>query len=408
MFHSLAHRIVAVGLVGVMGLAFAAPGPDVTIPPLATTGPRAAQHRPLVQLAILLDTSGSMSGLIDQARTELWSIVNQFIVARQKGIAPEVQVALFEYGNDGLAREAGYIRQIVGFTTDLDRVSQELFGLKTNGGSEYCGWVIKDAVEKLQWNTDPNALKLIFVAGNEPFTQGPVDYRQTCKAAVEKGVIVNTLHCGTEAEGVAGQWDSGARLADGRYLAIDHNLKTVYVAAPQDAQIAALSAKLNDTYVAFGTQGLSRWHRQSSQDINASLASPEAAAQRAVTKASGNYLNTDWDLIDAIRGRQVDLEKVPESELPKSMQGLSSQDKKAFVAAKSKERSEIQRQIQTLSQQRQHFLAEQQTRQPSSVNSLGSAIIEAIRQQASSRFQFVDAAGQAAEHPAGQGPDLAD
>jgi hypothetical protein len=97
------------------------------------------QKKPLVQMAILLDTSGSMSGLIDQARAELWAIVNEFIFAKRGDMAPEVQVALYEYGKMSLPQEGGYIRRIVPFTTDLDKVSEELFALKTNGGDEYCG-----------------------------------------------------------------------------------------------------------------------------------------------------------------------------------------------------------------------------------------------------------------------------
>ena len=349
------------------------------------------QPKPLVQLAILLDTSGSMSGLIDQARIELWSIVNQFIWARQKGIAPEVQVALFEYGNDGLPQEKGYIRQIVAFTTDLDRVSQELFALKTNGGSEYCGWVIKDAVEQLQWTTDPNGLKVLFIAGNEPFTQGPIDYRQTCKAAIEKGIVVNTLHCGTESEGVNGQWDNGARLADGRFLSIDHNRQVAYMAAPQDAEISALNIRLNETYLAFGMQGMAFRERQTAQDLNALTASPEAAMQRAVAKASAHYINAEWDLVDALSHKEADLGKIPDDQLPQAMRGLSVQEKKAYVATRSHERSEIQRQIQTLNQQREQYVAAERAKQQSNGNTLGSAIVQAVRQQAAAkRFDFVD------------------
>jgi hypothetical protein len=395
----LSHRIVLAVIVSATGWAPWAKGSDLPSAPLALVESPALQHKPLVQLAILLDTSGSMSGLIDQARTELWSIVNQFILARQKGVAPEVQVALFEYGNNGLAQEKGYIRQIVPFTTDLDRVSQELFALRTNGGSEYCGWVIKDAVERLQWTTDPNGLKVLFIAGNEPFTQGPIDYRQACKAAIEKGIVVNTLHCGTEAEGMNGQWDNGARLADGRYLTIDHNRQVVYIAAPQDEPIATLNVKLNETYVAFGTQGSTLRERQSAQDSNARMASPEAAAQRAVTKASANYVNADWDLVDAVGHRQVDLEKVRDDQLPQSMQGLPVQEKRAFIQAKSNERSEIQRQIQVLNQQRQQYIAGQRTKQQTNGNTLGLAIVQAVRQQATAKqFEFVDVASLG-EHP---------
>jgi hypothetical protein len=101
--------------------------------------------KPAIQMAILLDTSNSMDGLIDQARTQLWRIVNEFAAAKKGGVTPELDVALYEYGNNGLPAERGYIRQVLPFTTDLDRLSEELFALKTNGGEEYCGQVIAEA-----------------------------------------------------------------------------------------------------------------------------------------------------------------------------------------------------------------------------------------------------------------------
>src|SRR3954468_16688157 len=122
---------------------------------------------PLVQLALLLDTSNSMDGLIEQTKGQLWKIVNQFINAKQGGKRPEVQVALYEYGKSTLSAHNGYIRQIQPLTTDLDKISEELFALKTNGGDEYCGWVIREAVNHLAWSKRPDDLKVIFIAGNE-------------------------------------------------------------------------------------------------------------------------------------------------------------------------------------------------------------------------------------------------
>src|SRR5213594_1781981 len=104
-----------------------------------------ASSAPLVQIAILLDTSGSMQGLIEQAKGQLWKIVNEFINAKQNGKRPELEVALYEYGKQTLSPATGWIRQIVPLTNDLDKISEELFKLTTNGGEEYCGWVIKDA-----------------------------------------------------------------------------------------------------------------------------------------------------------------------------------------------------------------------------------------------------------------------
>ena len=184
----------------------------------ATTLPLAAQATkpvPKVQIALLLDNSGSMSGLINQARTQLWKVVNEFIAAKRDGMTPEVEVALYKYG---AAPE-----RITPMTRDLDAVSRELFALQINGGTEYCGAVIKDATENLTWSNEPGVYKVIFIAGNEPFTQGPVAPAEACKLAAGKGIIVNTIHCGPDAEGISGGWKNGALLADGSYMVIDQN-----------------------------------------------------------------------------------------------------------------------------------------------------------------------------------------
>ena len=107
--------------------------------------------QPVIQVALLLDTSGSMSSLIDQAKTELWSIVNKLDKARYKGKKPKIEVALYEYGKSSLEREGGYIQQLAPFTHDLDGLSEILFSLKTNGGDEYCAWVIRSAMDSLKW-----------------------------------------------------------------------------------------------------------------------------------------------------------------------------------------------------------------------------------------------------------------
>jgi hypothetical protein len=154
----------------------------------------------LVQIAILLDTSSSMDGLIEQAKSQLWKIVNEFNDAKQGDKTPVVQVALYEYGNTNLSIGTNYIRQVLPFTRDLDQVSEQLFKLTTNGGDEYCGAVIREALDKLSWDNNSKTYKVIFIAGNEPFTQGPISANDACKAAIQKGVVINTIHCGNHAE----------------------------------------------------------------------------------------------------------------------------------------------------------------------------------------------------------------
>ncbi|HPO50001.1 MAG TPA: VWA domain-containing protein, partial [Spirochaetota bacterium] len=223
----------------------------------------------LIQMAILLDTSNSMDGLIDQAKSQLWKIVNELALSKKNGKSPRLEVALYQYGNSGLSDYDGYIEMVSPLTTDLDLISDKLFNLKTYGGDEYCGYVIKKATSDLKWNKSQGILKLIFIAGNEPFNQGKVDYRKSCKESISKGIIVNTIHCGDFQVGIDTFWKKGADIADGKYVCIDQSIRDVYVEAPQDKEIESLNKKLNDTYVYYGKGGAEKKELQVKQDSNA-------------------------------------------------------------------------------------------------------------------------------------------
>lgn len=343
---------------------------------IAFAGTAAAQKKPLIQVAVLLDTSNSMDGLIDQARTQLWRVVNELAVAKKNGVTPDLRVALYEYGNDGL--RAPHIRRVLPLTADLDKVSEELFALKTNGGQEYCGAVIDEATKQLQWSSSNADLKLIFIAGNEEFTQGSVDFHQACRRAIAKGIVVNTIFCGDKNEGIRTNWKEGAELADGSYLAIDQNVRVAEIPAPQDKEIAALGAALNKTYIAYGAAGAASASRQSAQDAN--LASkPTANVQRQVAKASAAYVNSSWDVIDAVNHGQLDVGKVAVKDLPKEMQSMTVAERKAYVAKKQKEREELQAKIRKLDAERRKYVAEKMKTTKPAANTLDRAVVTAVR-----------------------------
>jgi hypothetical protein len=345
-----------------------------------------SNKKPLIQMAILLDTSNSMDGLIDQAKSQLWKIVNEFALMKQNGERPELKVALYEYGNDFLSSETGFIRQALPFADDLDKVSEMLFALKTNGGSEYCGTVIKHATEHLAWSSSNNALKVIFIAGNEPFTQGNVDYRKSCPEAIAKGIVVNTIFCGNYEEGVNTSWKDGALKADGKYMNIDQNREVVHIPAPQDTEIEKLGTELNETYVPYGTEGTSYMANQSAQDSNAMSSAKGSFVQRAVTKSSANYHNAAWDLVDALKDGTLKLEDVKNEDLPAEMQKMSLEERRNYIAEKQKEREDIQKQIKALNDQREQFVAEEmKKRGPSKEKTLDEVMIDTIREQASGR-----------------------
>lgn len=365
--------------VSLAGLPAIAPAAETDRPPVRAD----ATHRPVVQLALLLDTSNSMDGLIDQARTRLWQIVQDLSRARQGGQSARLEVAVFEYGNNSLSSESGYIRQVLGFTDDLDRISAELFALHTNGGDEYCGAVIGRAVNNLAWSHRARDLKLMFIAGNEPFTQGSVDFRDAIRRAVSKGIAVNTIYCGPRDEGLRTGWKEGAMLADGTFASIDQDRRAPAIDCPQDGELARLNAELNSTYLAYGRERRARAEMQAAQDSLARAAAPSVAADRTVSKATGLYRNASWDLVDAVEEGQVSVEELDDEELPEELRGLSADEKEARIAAKAEARKRTQERIQALAREREaHLAAERAKLTASDSTALDEAILNSVRAQA--------------------------
>ncbi len=343
--------------------------------------PDAAKNK--VQIAILLDTSNSMDGLIDQARTQLWKIVNSFSEAKRDGQTPLVEVALYEYGNESLHIGNNYIRQIESFTRDLDEVSKELFALKTNGGEEYCGAVIQRALDDLSWDTSDKTYKAIFIAGNEPFNQGSVNPQEACKASSNKNIIVNTIHCGSRDEGITGSWHDGAALADGKYMVIDQDRAVTHIDAPQDKEIAELSLKLNETYISYGSLAKEGIAKQKNADKDAtSNRNKGADIQRAIAKSSSAYHNANWDAVDAYREKKIDLHTAKVEELPAEMQKMSADERIAYIEKAAKEREAIQQKILELNKQREAYIAAASAKQASTAEqTLDEAIVGVVQQQ---------------------------
>lgn len=338
-----------------------------------------------IMLALLLDTSNSMDGLIDQAKSQLWKIVNEVAAAKgADGTQPNIKIALYEYGNDGLPSSEGYIRQVSGLTEDLDVISEKLFSLKTNGGNEFCGQVIQTSLNQLAWSASHADLKMIFIAGNEEFTQGNVSYPLACAAAKEKGVVVNTIYCGGLNEDFSFGWKRGAELTGGTFMTIEQNNETVYVPTPYDGQIAALNDKLNATYVYYGVLGEFRKAQQIVQDKNAASYGLANMAERSFCKSSHAYKNSSWDLVDAAKDNEKVIAETKSEDLPKEMRTMSIAQRKVYVRQKSDERTKIQAEIQSLNEKRLEYIANN-TPQSTKDKMLDASMMKAIKEQGSAK-----------------------
>ena len=355
---------------------------------MAFTNANTPPPKPKIQVALMLDTSNSMDGLIAQAKSQLWKMVNELATSKQNGQSPDIEIALYEYGNDDLNSREGYVRQVSNLTTDLDKISEDLFALKTNGGNEYCGWVIRDGTNQLDWDTNEDVLKIIFIAGNEPFTQGDVDYRISCKNAIQKGIIINTIFCGSYQNGIKSQWQDGAFLAEGKYFNIDPNVKTVHIPTPYDTTIIRLNKALNDTYIGYNTRAASFKSRQVAQDANAASMSVANMRERASFKAKKQYNNASWDLVDAYEADEKMINEVEDDVLPKEWQNLSKDEFAKKIKELKALREDIFSQIKATEKLAQKFEDEARKNNPEE-NTLDKAMMKAIRSQAKTKnFRF--------------------
>jgi hypothetical protein len=340
---------------------------------------------PVVEVAICLDTSSSMDGLIDSAKRKLWDIVNE--LARGKP-APTLRVALFSYGNNAYDPKTGWVRQEIGLTTDLDQVSGKLFVLKAtkvSGSDEYVGRVCRDALERLTWSADAGALRVIFVCGNESARQDPqVKLETVAEAAARKGIIINTIYCGNPADAIAPDWREFARLAEGRFAAIDQDRGTVTIATPHDRELAELSARLNTTYCFAGKDAQALRENQRRQDENALRLGAPAAASRAESKAGGLYGFEGQDLVERMkRDGAFDVKKIPAQELPEALRKMTPEEREKHVKELLAKREELQKQIVELSTKRDAYIQEELKKNPNPADrAFDDAVRGALREQA--------------------------
>jgi len=370
-------------------------GSLATIDSLKPAASRVAQPArkavPKIQVAVLLDVSNSMDGLIEQAKAQLWNMVSVMGKAQCDNVTPAIEIALYEYGRPANDVKTGYIKQINGFTGDLDQVSQNLFQLKTNGGDEYCGQVMYTSLTGLDWDTAASSYKVIFIAGNEDFLQGEVSFTKACTEAKKKGVIVNTIYCGDKMEGIREHWNLGSECGNGSFTHINQDSKADDIPTPYDSTLFVLNDRLNNTYIGYGAAGAYNISKQARVDQLNSTMNRSVAAKRVAVKGNNKlYKNSSWDLVDAMNDDSTYIAKVDLKTLPDSLKNKSRAQLLQIVQTKQAERSAVQQQIETLNTQRDAYIATARAKAATNnqTQTLETEIEKIIREQAT-RFNMI-------------------
>ena len=338
-------------LFGLAGLALVAHPSGV---PVEERMSEVAATRP-VDIVVALDTSGSMDGLLDATRARIWDVVNTLAKLQPQ---PELRVGLITFGTERATEEEGFIVLESDLSDSLDDVYGALMRLETKGGEEYVGRVIRESIERMSWSADHDALKILFVAGNESADQAveQADFRTTARWAREQGIFVNALYAGNRDQAVIELWPDVARAGGGSFASIDPEKSTIQIAAPQDDDLLALNDRLNGTYVPYGPEGMNGLANQVAQDSNASRLGVESCSARIVAKGSALYSNATWDLVDATSKGTVDLATIATGDLPDEMRGMTTDQMISFVDKKRAAREDIQLRIQELSVERETYI----------------------------------------------------
>ncbi len=354
--------------------------------PLIKTKPAPKENAAKIQVAILLDVSNSMDGLIEQAKAQLWNMASVMGKARcGNDIVPQIEIALYEYGRSSNDSRQGYVKQVSGFTTDLNALSKSLFDLKTNGGEEYCSQVMYTSLTELKWDTSAANYKVIFIAGNEDFLQGRMSFTTACTEAKKKGVIVNTIYCGDKMSGIREHWNIVGECGTGSYTNINQDAALEDIQTPYDSMLFVLNEQLNQTYIAYGTAGQAKFEEQASVDKMNYQMNKAAAAKRVEVKVKKNlYKNEHWDLVDAAEMDPGILAKVEMKTLPGELQQKSRAELKEIVNQKTRLRGKVQQQVATISTKREAYIIAERKKnlQANASSTLETQIEKIIREQA--------------------------
>ncbi len=347
-----------------------------------------ASKRPAVEVMFVLDTTGSMGGLIAAAKEKIWSIANTLATAEP---APRIRMGLVGYRDRG----DRYITVFTPLSDDLDAVYTHLMQYRAEGGGdgpESVNQALYEAVTRPEWSRDTRTYRVVFLVGDAPphmDYQDDVQYKESCRLATEGDIVVNTIQCGNLEE-TTPFWRQIARLAEGRYFQVAQSGSAVLYETPYDDRIAALSAKLDATRIYYGDtrQRAAMEARKREAESIYDAAAPSTVAKRTVFNASKagvkNFLGSQELVADVESGR-VDMATVATEKLPEELQAMSPAERKAYVAERAADRQVLQNKIAALGKQRQEFIEAKVKAEGSGGKSLDAQIYRCIKTQAAAK-----------------------
>jgi Mg-chelatase subunit ChlD len=332
--------------------------------------------KPKVEVVFCLDTTGSMGGLIEGAKAKIWSISNQIASGKP---TPDLRIGLVAYRD----KNDAYVTQVHDLTADLDAVHAKLKTFQAQGGGdtpEHVKQALLDGVHKIKWSEDKKALRIIFLVGDAPPHEDykdDVQYRTTCQEACKKGIIINTIQCGNDSERMR-TWKDIAAKAEGSYVGIQQDGGVVAVATPFDKRLAEINDELAKSTLVFGDR---RKQAESKDKAEAATKLPDAAKADRAGFAGKDGKAATYDLLDALKRKEVELETLKAEELPEQLRKLDEKGRKEYLEKLDATRKRLSSEAVELDKKRQAHIAEE-IKKKGGKNAFDNQVLEMLRKQA--------------------------
>src|SRR5205807_4411448 len=327
-------------------------------PLFAKTAPT-LQSKPRIEVCFVLDTTGSMGGLIEGSKQKIWSIANEMISAQP---TPELKLGLIGYRDRG----DEYVVKSFGLTDDIDAIYAHLREFQANGGgdaTESVNEALAEAIHKMPWSGDSKVLKIIFLVGDAPphmdYPNGP-KYPDLCREAAEKDLIINTIQCGEMAE-TKPIWQEIAKLSEGSYVGISQSGNVAVISTPMDKELSRLNERIGATLIPYGDAKLQ-------SEVHAKYAAAKSAPVSAMAdrlsynSKTGKAVQGGGESVDALNDKTLKLDEIDQKQLPTELQKLDRSELQKRIANARDERADLQKQIVELSKKREGYIQSENKR----------------------------------------------
>ena len=336
-----------------------------------------------VEVAFVLDTTGSMADLIDGAKRKIWSIASTIVDTNPDA---EISMALVAYRDRG----DDYVVQTTPLSEDIQGLYGKLVKLEADGGGdtpESVNEALQNAINDLKWSSGDHVKRIVFLVGDAP---PHMDYEQErqypriLKDAQDRDIIVNTVQAGDMPE-TTPIWKEIAQYGGGRYMAIPQSGgDVVVIISPYDDEILDLQGELDTTVVPYG-------RLEQREDVSRKMEEKAAAAPAVKLDNSKFYAKralrkeviTGGDLIGDVRNKAVELDGIAEAEMPDELRDIPKADRKAWVAERLDKRAKMEARMSELIARRDAFVVEEQakTKTVKNVDSFDRAVEDTLKAQ---------------------------